>query len=114
MKIPKSAYNWLSATGLILSLNCILLMIVLFIISLTVGASNTYLGIFIYIVLPAILVVGLILIPIGMLLSRRGKSKAPDTGLKWPVFDLNRKQSQKIPSYRFCFYPYLSAGFGNG
>ena len=52
MRIPKSAYNWLSAIGLILSLNCILLMIVLFIISLTVGESNTYLGIFIYIVLP--------------------------------------------------------------
>ncbi len=57
MRIPKSAYNWLSAIGLILSLNCILLMIVLFIISLTVGASNTYLGIFIYIVLPAVLVI---------------------------------------------------------
>ena len=40
MRIPKSAYNWLSAIGLILSLNCILLMIVLFIISLTVGAKQ--------------------------------------------------------------------------
>jgi len=63
MKIPRSAYNWISATGLILALNCILLMIILFVISLTVSGSNTYLGIFIYIVLPAVLVIGLILIP---------------------------------------------------
>ena len=82
MRIPKSAYNWLSAVGLIFSLNCILLMIVLFIISLTVGASNTYLGIFIYIMLPAILVLGLILIPVGMLFTSRKRAKIPDTGSK--------------------------------
>jgi hypothetical protein len=92
MKIPKSAYNWLTATGFILSLNCILLMAVLFIISLTVGESNTYLGIFIYIVLPAILVIGLILIPIGMFFSKRRTDITPDIGKKWPVLDLNNKR----------------------
>jgi len=95
MKIPKSAYNWLSATGLILSLNCILLMIILFVISLTMGSSSTYLGIFIYIVLPAILVFGLILIPIGMLFTRRKNVKASEAGLKWPVLDFNNKKTQK-------------------
>jgi hypothetical protein len=95
MKIPKSAYNWLSVTGLILSLNCILLMVVLFVISLTVGGSNTYLGIFIYIVLPAILVVGLILIPVGMFITSRKNGTTPETGLKWPVFDLNNKRSRR-------------------
>ena len=95
MKIPKSAYNWLSAVGLILSLNCILLMIILFIISLTVGASNTYLGIFIYIVLPAVLVLGLILIPLGMLTSSRKRAKEPDTDQKWPVLDFNKKKTRR-------------------
>ena len=89
MRIPKSAYNRLSAIGLIISLNCILLMVVLFVISLTVSGSNTYLGIFIYIVLPAILAIGLILIPIGMLINVNKIRKVPDTGLKWPIFDMN-------------------------
>ena len=94
MKIPKTAYNWLSATGFILSLNCILLIIILFIISLAVGESNTYLGIFIYILLPSILVVGLILIPIGMAFTSRRTGKAPDSALKWPVFDMNNKRTR--------------------
>ncbi len=95
MKIPKSAYNWLSAVGLILSINCALLMIILFVISLTVGASNSYLGIFIYIVLPTILVLGLILIPVGMFFASRKKAKSPDTGLKWPIFDFNKKSTRR-------------------
>ena len=94
MKIPKSAYNWLSAIGFILSLNSLLIMIILFIISLTVESSNTYLGIFIYIVLPVILVLGLILIPIGMITSRK-KARLTETGQKWPVFDFNNKKTQR-------------------
>jgi|WetSurSiteA1Bulk_404760.scaffolds.fasta_scaffold00277_11 hypothetical protein len=95
MRIPKSAYNWLSAIGLMLSLICVLLMAVLFIISLTVSGSNTYLGIFIYIVLPAVLVIGLILIPIGMLTHAKKIRNLPDTGLKWPVFDMNIKKHRR-------------------
>jgi hypothetical protein len=95
MRIPKSAYNWLSATGFILSLNCVLLMIILFVISLTVGGSNAYLGIFIYIVLPTILVLGLILIPIGMLFAVRRKEKVADTGLKWPILDFNHRKTRR-------------------
>jgi len=92
MKIPRSAYNWLSATGLILSINCILLIVILFVISLTISGSNTYLGIFIYIVLPAIMVIGLILIPLGMVLSRRKPAQIKETGLKWPIFDMNNRK----------------------
>jgi len=94
MKIPKSAYNWLSAIGFILSLNALLIMIILFIISLTVESSNTYLGIFIYIVLPVILVIGLILIPIGMFTSRK-KARLTQTSQKWPVLDFNNKKTQR-------------------
>ncbi len=94
MKIPRSAYNWLSAIGFILSLNSLLIMIILFIISLTVESSNTYLGIFIYIVLPVILVLGLILIPIGMIASRK-KGLLTQTGQKWPVLDFNNKKTQR-------------------
>jgi nitrate/TMAO reductase-like tetraheme cytochrome c subunit len=95
MKIPRSAYNWISATGLILALNCILLIIILFVISLTISGSNTYLGIFIYIVLPAVLVIGLILIPIGMLVNLKKARRMPETGLKWPVFDMNNQKHRR-------------------
>ena len=94
MKIPKTIYNWISLLGLVIAINCGLLILILFVISQTVGASSAYLGLYIYIVLPTILIIGIIFILIGMMVSKR-KQLTVDPGLpKWPMVDLNR------PSHR--------------
>lgn len=74
MKLPRSYYNPISLLGSILA-SVSALVIFFFMISMTFfnkeGTSGSYVGIFIYIVLPVFLLIGLILIPIGM--SRRAK-----------------------------------------
>jgi nitrate/TMAO reductase-like tetraheme cytochrome c subunit len=97
MKIPKSIYNWLSITGIILVLNSLLLMMIILIFSFLSRDTNTYLGVFLWIVLPGFLVLGLILIPIGILISFRKKYEYIDPTLRWPILNMNiRKQRNGV------------------
>lgn len=91
MKISKSIYNWISISGFILAVNSLIIILILFLFSLFTKESNAYLGLFIYIVVPIFLVIGLLLIPIGMVIQRR--KKIPENGAlgKWPVLDMNIK-----------------------
>jgi hypothetical protein len=91
MKLPQSSKNWISFIGAgIAGLN-LFLIILLFIITLIFDVGSSYAGLFIYIILPIFLVLGLVLIPIGMLRSRRRlktrQETAKEKGL--PVIDLN-------------------------
>ncbi len=94
MKLPKSISNWISITGFIFAINSLILIIVLFIQGLLTAHPNPYHGIITYIALPSILVMGLLMIPIGMLINRR---KTHDPENRWPVLDMNvPKQRQKL------------------
>ncbi|MCX6252027.1 MAG: NapC/NirT family cytochrome c [Bacteroidetes bacterium] len=104
MKIPKTIYNWLSVIGFILVINSILLILVLFLFSVFTPHTNIYNGVFTYIILPVILVIGLLLIPIGMMVKRRKRK----TGMqRWPVLDLNVPHSRQwlvmISIFTFLF-----------
>ena len=104
MKLPRSISNWVSITGFIFAVNSLILIIVLFIQALLTEHQNPYHGIITYIVLPAIMVIGLLLIPIGMLMNRK---KTHDPSQRWPVLDMNvPKQRQKfvmISVFTFLF-----------
>lgn len=95
MKLPKSIYNWLSISGFILAINALVIILVLFLFSLFSETSNTYLGLFIYIVVPAFLVIGLLMVPLGMIIKRKKKSTSEETTGKWPVLDLNHNLTRK-------------------
>jgi hypothetical protein len=49
--------------------------------------ANTYAGLVIFVALPALFVVGLLLIPAGMWLQRRKLRLHPDAAQDWPVLD---------------------------
>ncbi len=90
MKLPQTSKNWLTIIGSIIAGMNLALIILLFIISTIFNKSNTNLGLFIYIILPGFLILGLLLIPIGMFRERKKirKSGAPKaTG--YPLIDLN-------------------------
>ncbi|MDP1621479.1 MAG: NapC/NirT family cytochrome c [Bacteroidales bacterium] len=94
MKLPKSISNWISITGFIISVNSFILILVSFIQDLFTEHPNPYTGIFTYIILPAIMVIGLLMIPIGMYINRR---KTHDPDKLWPVLDMNvPRQRQKL------------------
>jgi len=91
-KNTRAFYNWLSLTGFIVTANSLILILILYLFSVLSSQSNSYLGLYIYIILPAFLVFGLILIPLGVILNIRKRKIAHQAGDSWPVIDLNKRQ----------------------
>ncbi|MFA5816674.1 MAG: hypothetical protein WC865_16940, partial [Bacteroidales bacterium] len=67
MKLPKSVNNRLSMTGAIVAFISLMFILFFFTLSLFYQQGSSYLGLFTYIILPAFLILGLILVPIGMI-----------------------------------------------
>ena len=86
-KLPSSSYNWISLSGAVVALISLFMIIFLFAISYFSGQGGSYLGLVIYIILPAFLIGGLILIPVGML---KNFNKHKDEEKRLPFIDLNR------------------------
>lgn len=93
MKLPQSLRNWTSFLGAVLSTFSLIVIVLLFVLNLVFDTGSSYLGIFIYIILPVFLIIGLILIPIGMFFQRRKKvKKIRSSDLQdWPVINFNDK-----------------------
>jgi hypothetical protein len=90
MKLPPSARNWLTIIGSIIAGINLAIIIVLFIISSVFDMESTNLGLFIYVVLPGFMILGLLIIPIGMIRERRKQNKLADRSeAKFPRIDLN-------------------------
>jgi hypothetical protein len=90
MKLPPSSKNWLTIIGSIIAGINLALIIVLFIISTIFNKANTNLGLFIYIILPGFMILGLLMIPAGMMRERRRFRKlAVKEEKRFPRIDLN-------------------------
>jgi len=91
MKLPSSIKNWISITGAVLAIFNLASILSLMLLNYFFGFGGSYIGLFIYIVLPVFMVVGLIMIPVGMRIYRKKARKAEAQGkkLNWPVLDFN-------------------------
>jgi len=91
MKLPSSIKNWISIAGAVLAIFNLASILALAFLNSVFGFGGSYIGLFIYIVLPVFLVFGLILIPVGMRINRKKARKAQKEGkqLNWPVVDFN-------------------------
>ena len=99
IQLPKSLNNKLTVLGAGIALITGVTLAFFLVLIATVGESNPYLGIFVYLVLPPIFAFGIILIPIGALRKRRRvRKQLEDATTRWPVFDLN------TPTYRNAFF----------
>jgi hypothetical protein len=110
MKMPRSISNWISIIGAIIAVNCFILIVILFVQSLLATTSNPYNGMFTYVILPAIMIAGLVMIPVGMFIKRRRKVR--EGAPKWPVLDMNStKQRHRllIVSVFIFFFLIISA-----
>ena len=93
MKLPASAYNKITIAGSIIAVSSLFLIIFLFIASTFIVHGSPYLGIFNFMVLPAIMIFGLILIPVGMYFRNRYlKSHKEEASGRWLVIDLNERK----------------------
>lgn len=76
----------------------------LFLIDLTSGRPSPYIGIFAYMIMPAFLVLGLLLIPVGMLIERRRRRKlAPGEIPAYPRLDLNNPAQRRSLAFFVSF-----------
>jgi hypothetical protein len=92
-RLPRLAYNWISAAGAALVVAAGLIMLVLLALNLGAGPSNPYFGIFLYMVLPPVVLLGVVLIPVGMFRQWR-RWQRDGAAAAWPRLDLN------LPSQR--------------
>lgn len=95
-KLPSSFYNLISIVGAALAAFSFVAIIFLFVVDFFMQKSTPYLGIINYLVFPAVLILGLLLVPIGMWREhhRRAKFHALPS---LPRVDLN------IPHHRRMF-----------
>jgi len=93
MKLPQSSYNWTSLIGAVIAIISLFMMGFLLAISLFINVGSSYLGLVIYIILPGFLLLGLILIPVGMVrrMKKLKREKVVEQS-RWPQVNLNIKQ----------------------
>jgi len=105
-KTPSLVQNYVSLFGAAVVLACLVSIVLLLMIEVTSSRSTPYLGIFAWIILPAILVLGLIVVGVGMLLERRRRRKlSPSEITAYPTLNLND------PRRRRFFLIFLAATF---
>src|SRR3954464_14642168 len=65
--------------------------------------TNPYVGILFFIVLPALFVLGLLLIPLGAWIERRRRAAGkPPASLEWPRIDLNNPSHRRVAFLVVC------------
>jgi hypothetical protein len=90
IKLPQTFYNWTSIIGATIAVISLFMIAFLFILSTLLNQGSSYIGLVIYIALPTLLVIGLMLIPIGMIIRfRRQKAGMAVRERNWPHIDFN-------------------------
>jgi len=102
MKLPNSARNWLSLLGAGIAAMNLFIIGFLLALSFFYNLGSSYVGLFIYIILPMFFVGGLIMIPIGMIRTNRKLKRhlLPEDKLDWPKVDFN---DPKVRNVGFIF-----------
>ena len=91
MKLPSSIKNWVSITGAILAVFNLATILSLVILNSLFDFGGAYIGLFIYMALPAFMITGLIMIPIGMRIYHK-RAKAEELAgevRNWPILNFN-------------------------
>src|ERR1041385_3822660 len=115
-KSPSLFRNYISFAGALIVVAAVVSILLLFLIELTEASNNPYLGIVTYIVLPAFLVFGLLVVLIGMLFERRRRRRSPDSAIPpYPKLDLNepRQRHLAIAILTLSFIFVCASAFGS-
>ena len=58
--------------------------------------DNPYAGLVVFVAVPAVLILGMILVPVGMWLQRRKLARHPETANEWPVWDFGVARVRRV------------------
>lgn len=96
-KAPTLFRNYISFAGAVMVAASFASIILLFLIEITKAADNPYLGIVTYVILPAFLSLGLVIIVGGMLIERHRRRRRPEAEIAaYPRIDLNDPRQRRI------------------
>jgi nitrate/TMAO reductase-like tetraheme cytochrome c subunit len=94
---PTLFRNYISFAGALIVIAAVVSILLLFLIELTETYENPYLGIITYILLPAFLAFGLLVIVIGMLIERRRRRRSPTSEIApYPKIDFNEPRQRRL------------------
>src|SRR5258705_1532122 len=97
VKTPTLFRNYISFAGAVIVAASLASIVLLFLIELTKGAENPYLGIVTYIILPGCLILGLVIIAAGMFVERRRRRRWPESEIAaYPRIDLNDPRERRV------------------
>src|SRR5215213_4518190 len=96
-KQPTLFRNYISFGGAVIVIAAVVSILLLFLIELSQTADNPYLGIITYVILPAFLVFGILVILVGMWLERRRRRRNPSSEIApYPKVDLNDARQRRL------------------
>jgi hypothetical protein len=102
IKVPSLLHNYVSLVGAVIGITSLASIVLLFLLELTSSTEQPYLGIFIYILLPGIMLFGLFVVLVGVLRERwRRRKMSPEEIAAYPILDLNG------PRRRRAFFIFL-------
>jgi nitrate/TMAO reductase-like tetraheme cytochrome c subunit len=113
--VPRLYKNMISLVGMAIALVAAANIAFLVFLDFMSAHPSPYLGIFAYMLMPAIMVAGLVMVPVGMLLERhRRRTHAPSQIPKFPRIDLNDAKQRRtiagVLSFTVLFVVVSAAG----
>jgi hypothetical protein len=102
-KSPSLYRNYISFAGTAIALASLTSIVFLFLIELNSSHEQPYLGIFIFILFPAIMIFGLFIIVVGILFERRRRRKSPSSEIAaYPILDFNNPRQRRTFLVLLC------------
>ncbi len=97
IRFPAALRHPVALAGMAVTTVTALLFLVLLVFDLLGFFRNPYVGLLLFVAIPAAFTVGLLLIPLGLRLERRRQRRSPGTAPSdWPVFDLRIARQRGI------------------
>jgi hypothetical protein len=91
--------NWISQLGVVIVTSATVLWLVMLPSTLRGEVANPYVGILMYLTLPAIFIGGLILIPLGMLWERRRERASGKMPADFPPLDFQNRELRRLLAF---------------
>ena len=105
-KLPSVFRNYISLIGAVLAVTSLVSIVLLLLLEWTSSSDQPYLGILIYILLPAVMIFGLTVFLLGGIWERwRRRKMSPEEILAYPILDLNGPRRRKM------FFAFLFSSF---
>jgi nitrate/TMAO reductase-like tetraheme cytochrome c subunit len=94
-RLPESYYNKISIAGTVLAVIALFMFVFLYAIASMGGITKAYEGLVIFMVIPVFIIVGLILIPVGMIITAHRRRRAVGKPPAFVLPDLNKPTNRR-------------------